>query len=70
MQDIDNSEDQSPSSFSKGQYASGNLFYTPAPGVMTGVELQWGDRENFSDGFNSSTVRVQFSFKYAYARVF
>ncbi|HKP29964.1 MAG TPA: DcaP family trimeric outer membrane transporter [Gemmatimonadales bacterium] len=70
MQDIDNSENQSPSAFSKGQYALGNLLYTPVPGVMTGVEVQWGDRENFSDGFNSSTVRVQLSFKYNYSKVF
>ena len=35
---------------------------------MTGVELQWGDRENFSDGFSSSVVRIQFSAKYNFSR--
>jgi len=38
--------------------------------VTAGVELQWADRENFSDGFSSSTVRAQFSFRYAYSKVF
>ena len=28
-----------------------NLLYTPVPNVMVGGELQWGRRENFSDGF-------------------
>jgi hypothetical protein len=70
MVDIDNSENQSASAYKKGQYALGNVLYTPVPGVMTGVELQWGDRENFSDGFSSNTVRVQFSFKYNYSKSF
>jgi hypothetical protein len=51
-----------------GQYALGNVRYSPVPGVMTGVELQWGDRENFSDGFSSSVVRIQFSAKYNFSR--
>ena len=67
MVDIDNSENQSASAYKKGQYALGNVLYTPVPGVMTGVELQWGDRQNFSDGFSSNTVRVQFSFKYNFS---
>jgi len=68
--DIDNSESQTPAAFKKGQYALGNLLYIPTPGVTAGFELQWGDRENFSDGFSSSTIRAQFSFRYAYAKVF
>jgi hypothetical protein len=70
MLDIDNSELQSPTAFKKGQYALGNLLYTPVSGLTTGVELQYGDRENFSDGFSSSTFRVQFSFKYNYSKSF
>jgi hypothetical protein len=31
---------------------------------MWGGELQYGDRENHSDGFSSDDFRVQFSFKY------
>ena len=37
---------------------------------MTGVELQWGDRENFTDGFSSDDFRVQFSFKYNFSKTF
>ncbi|MGZ8392541.1 MAG: DcaP family trimeric outer membrane transporter [Gemmatimonadales bacterium] len=68
MVDIDNSELQAPSAFKRGQYALGNVLYTLAPGVTTGAELQWGDRENFSDGFSSDQVRIQFSFKYAFSK--
>ena len=68
--DIDNTELQTPAAFRKGQYASGNLLYTPVPGVMSGVELQWGHRDNFTDGFSSSTVRVQFSFRYNFSNTF
>ncbi|MEZ0336410.1 MAG: DcaP family trimeric outer membrane transporter [Gemmatimonadales bacterium] len=66
--EIDNSELQAPDAFGRGQYALGNVRYSPVPGVMTGVELQWGDRENFSDGFSSSVVRIQFSAKYNFSR--
>jgi hypothetical protein len=65
--DIDNSAGQSPNAFKKGQYALANLLYHPTDNVMLGPELQWGDRENFSDGFTSDDVRVQFSAKYSFA---
>jgi len=35
--------------------------------VMVGGEYQWGRRENFSDGFHSDGVKVQFSFKYNFS---
>ena len=63
-QDNDNTNAQAPSAFKSGQYMLGNLLYTPVPNVMMGGELQWGRRENFSDGFSSEGVKVQFSFKY------
>ena len=50
--------------------ALGNLLYTPVPNVMMGGELQWGRRENFSDGFQSDGFKVQFSFKYNFSKVF
>ena len=61
--DIDNSDGQAPSAFKKGQYALANLLYHPTSKLYFGPEIQWGDRENFSDGF----VRrpdVQFSMRY------
>ena len=66
-QDNDNSDAQSPDAFKTGHYALGNLLYYPAPNVMVGSELQWGRRENFSDGFQSDGFKVQFSFKYNFS---
>ena len=66
-QDIDNTHGQAPNAFKSGQYALGNLLYTPVPNVMLGAEFQWGRRENFSDDFSSDGVKLQFSFKYNFS---
>jgi hypothetical protein len=66
-QDNDNTEAQAPNAFKTGQYALGNLLYSPVPNVMVGGELQWGRRENFSDDFTSDGFKVQFSFKYNFS---
>jgi len=66
-QDNDNTDAQPPDVFKNGQYALGNLLYYPAPNVMVGGELQWGRRENFSDGFKSDGFKLQFSFKYNFS---
>ena len=66
-QDNDNTEAQAPSAFHVGQYALGNVQYLPVPNVMVGGELQWGRRENFSDGFQSDGFKLQFSFKYNFS---
>jgi hypothetical protein len=66
-QDNDNTDAQAPDTFKNGQYALGNLLYYPAPNVTIGGELQWGRRENFSDGFQSDGFKVQFSFKYNFS---
>ena len=68
--DIDNSEGQAPNAYKKGDYALVNLLFTPVPNVMMGGELQWGRRENFSDGFSSEAFKVQFSFKYNFSQKF
>ena len=67
LTDHDNPEGQTPDAYNKGQYALVNLLYTPVPNVMMGGELQWGRRENFSDGFTSDGVKIQFSFKYNFS---
>jgi DcaP outer membrane protein len=67
MVSIDNSDGQHPSDFKKGQYALGNLLYYPAPNFLVGGELQWGRRENFSDGWSVDDVRFQFSAKYSFS---
>jgi hypothetical protein len=66
-QDITNSDAQAANAFKDGQYALGNLLYYPVPNVMVGGELQWGRRENFSDGFHSDGLKMQFSFKYNFS---
>jgi hypothetical protein len=69
-QDNDNTNAQAGDAFKDGQYALANLLYYPAPNVLVGGELQWGRRENHSDGFASRDVRVQFSFKYNFSYKF
>jgi hypothetical protein len=68
MQDIDNSNAQAPDAFKTGHYVLGNLLFYPAPNVTFGGELQWGRRENFSDGFHSDGFKLQFSFKYNFSQ--
>jgi outer membrane DcaP-like protein len=67
QQDNDNTDGQAPDAFRVGKYALGNLLYYPAQNVMIGGELQWGRRQNFSDGFHSDGFKVQFSFKYNFS---
>ena len=62
--DIDNTTGQAPSAFRQGHYALANLLYYPVKDVMMGGEFQYGRRENFSDGFTSDDMRIQFSFRY------
>jgi hypothetical protein len=64
---ITNSDGQSANAYHKGQYIVGNLLYNPIKNVMAGVELQWIDRENNSDGFTSSATKINFTFKYNFS---
>lgn len=66
-QDNDNTEKQSANAFHTGQYALGNVQFVPVPNVMVGGELEWGRRENFSDGFHSDGFKFQMSFKYNFS---
>ena len=70
LQDIDNSDGQAPDAFKRGHYMLGNVWYYPVTNVGLGGELQWGRRENFSDGFHSDGVKLQFSFKYNFSQKF
>jgi hypothetical protein len=70
MVDINNSDAQEPSAFKQGQYALTNLLYYPTANALMGIELQWGDRENFRDGWNVSDYRIQLSFKYNFLQKF
>jgi len=68
--DIDNTDGQEPEAYKTGQYALGNVLFSPVPNMMVGGELQWGRRENFDDGFSSDGFKVQFSFKYNFSHRF
>lgn len=68
--DIENTDGQAANAYRKGQYMSVNLLYYPAKNVMAGVELEYMDRANHSDGFTSSATVVHFSFKYNFSQVF
>jgi len=64
--DIKNTDAQAASAFKRGQYALANVLYYPTANLFLGPEVQWGKRENFSDGFTSDDVRIQFSVKYSF----
>lgn len=64
---IDNSDAQADNAFKNGHYGIFNLLYLPVSQFQTGVELQWGQRNNFRDDFSSSVIRVQFSCKYNFS---
>lgn len=63
---VENSDLQTDDSFKKGQYALGNLLYTPVKNVMVGGELLWGSRTD-KDGGYGDDVRTQISFKYSFS---
>jgi hypothetical protein len=67
---IENSEGQAADAYHRGHYALTNLLYYPSENVTVGGEFQWGRRENFRDGFAADEYRVQFSFKYNFAKIF
>jgi hypothetical protein len=70
MISITNSDGQSSSAFKRGHYALANLMYYPAENAMMGVELQYGTRENYSDGWKTDIFKVQVSFKYNFSHTF
>jgi hypothetical protein len=61
--EVTNTTFQAPTTFHKGQYASGNLLMYPAKNVMVGIELLWGKRTD-NQGLTGDDVRVQISAKY------
>ena len=65
--DIDNSAGQADTAYKTGQYALGNLLYSPVPNVMVGGEVQWGRREMFRDPYIGEGFKVQFSAKFNFS---
>ena len=59
-----------PETYVDGRYALANIQYHPTMTkgrVMYGVELQYGGRKNFYDGWDYDAFRIQFSFRYKYS---
>ena len=67
---ITNSDGQKPSDLKNGQYALANLLFYPVKNVMAGVELQYGTRENYSDGWKTDMLKIQVSFRYKFMQEF
>jgi hypothetical protein len=70
MLNITNSNAQTPSDFHRGQYGLANLLYRPVPTVTMGGEFQFGQRQNVSNGYTYNDYRIQFSFRYDWAKGF
>jgi len=70
MIEIDNSDGQAPNAFKRGDYALANIMFYPVKNLMWGFEVQWGERENNSDGFTSDDLRFQFTAKYNFSKKF
>jgi hypothetical protein len=66
MVDVDNTSFQSGDAFNSAQYASANLLWTPAPQILMGAELLWGNRKDFN-GHRGDDTRVQVSVKYSFS---
>jgi hypothetical protein len=67
---INNSNGQDSSAFKMGEYALGDLIYTPSKNVIFEIELQYLDRKNFSDGWTATDPRIQFSFRFNFSQKF
>jgi hypothetical protein len=65
--DKQNTNEQAADSFEKSRYALVNIQFHPTSQVMYGGELQYGRRENFSDGWDYDAFKVQFSARYAFS---
>lgn len=69
VETIDNSDLQTPVAYKQGQYGLVNLLYYPVNNVMMGVEYNFGRRDNYSDGFHSTTSIVRFGFRYNFSQI-
>ena len=62
MTDLDTTEGQLPTEFSRGQIAQINLIHYPVDNVLLGTEFLWGEREDV-DGNVGSDYRLLFSLR-------
>lgn len=70
MIDITNSDGQALDAFREGKYAIANIMYYPAENLLACLEGQWGNRENYGDGWSYDIWKVQLTFKANYSHIF
>lgn len=70
VETIDNSDLQSADAYKQGQYGLVNLLYYPINNVMAGIEYNFGRRDNYKDGFHSTTSEIRFGFRYNFSKIF
>ena len=63
--ELDNSQFQPGSAIHRAQSLHANLVWYPYKLVSTGIEIMWGERENF-DGAKGDAVRIQWMAKYQF----
>jgi hypothetical protein len=63
---VDNTNFQEATAYHRGDYASGNLLWTPVDRLLTGVELLWGKRTD-NDGESGTDLRAQFTVKVSFS---
>ena len=62
---VDNTNFQEPTAFRSGQYASGNILFTPDSHLLMGMEFLLGQREDHNRDVGHDT-RLQFTVKYSF----
>ena len=63
---VENTDLQQPSAFRHGQYASGNLLWSPVSNGLVGIEYLWGRRTDFG-GAHGDDHRLQLTVKYSFS---
>ncbi|WP_380872927.1 hypothetical protein ACFB49_38210 [Sphingomonas sp. DBB INV C78] len=64
--EVDNTNFQTGDSYHAGDYASGNLLWSPVDRVLTGAEFLWGKRTD-NDGDSGEDKRLQFTVKVSFS---
>lgn len=63
---VNNTNYQTASAFKKGEYASVNLLWHPAPNMFTGGELLWGSRTD-NNGAKGHDLRFQYTLHWGFS---
>jgi hypothetical protein len=63
---VNNTNFQDATAFHSGEYASGNLLWSPFSQILTGAEFLWGRRTD-NDGNSGNDTRLQFTFKASFS---